>query len=100
MISFSKLSIYADAHFLQLNGQTLDGASHGEIEHFIAHSHLSELSLLVTSKTHVYTEYSKVLRTIRNDATLPMEHCEKLRKPLVKKPSTDSAPSRNYAAVC
>ena len=62
-----------------MNSQTLDGATHGEIAQFIERGGYRELSLLVTSKTRVYADYSRVLRNIRLDTMLPMEYCEKLR---------------------
>ena len=63
----------------QVNGQSLDGATHQELHSFIIQSGARELSLIVTSKTRVYGEYAKILRSIRADNLLSADVCEALK---------------------
>ena len=65
---------------VQLNGQALDGTSHQELAQYILQANIRDLSILVTSKTRIYAEYSKALKIIRSDVAFSAEFCEKLRK--------------------
>ena len=82
----------------QLNGLSLEGATHAEIAQFVSHGSIYDVNLLVTSRTKAYVEYSKVLRNIRNETVLPMEFCEKLRNKVKKTSVGQSATTLRQTA--